>query len=229
MATKKTTAKATPKATDAQKEQARKARAGARIAKTSTSKTDPPAAQTPATQALTALTTTHPSENPSENPSELASMGGVGFLAADCISGDMWVPNAAIPSLDEATYKAHKAQAEGQRRALEVASINLKNINDLHQLESQNIDIAISAKTNETQYAKLAGADIEYQTQLQINGEKSQQFRQASAKHESATRETGYTEQLIALKEQNFELEIEQAQNVFSEKVARYRAQLSGQ
>lgn len=235
----KTPTKATSKATAAKKEQARKAKIGTRTAKISTSKASQPVTppefqaavpQAESAQAPTTLANAYPSALSSEHPSEqLASMGGVRFLAADCITGDIWVPNAAIPSIDEATYRSRKTQAEGQRRAIEVASLNLKNINDLHQLESHSIDIAISAKTNETQYAKLTGADIDYQTQLQVNGEKSQQLMQASAKHDSATRETGYTEQLIALKDQNFELEIQQAQNVFSEKASRYRAQLAGQ
>ncbi|MGB3292663.1 MAG: hypothetical protein WBB01_06755 [Phormidesmis sp.] len=235
---KKASAKATPKATAVKKERARKAQTSAQTAKTSPSQDPqpvvPPEFQTarPAESAQAPLTLadTPASERPSEHPSELlANTGGVSFLAADCITEDIWVPNTAVPSLDEATYRSRKTQAEAQRRAIEVASLNLKNINDLHRLESQSIDIAISAKTNETQYAKLTGADIDYQTELEVNGEKSQQLMQASAKHESAARDTGYAEQLIALKDQNFELDIQQAQAVFSEKASRYRAQLAGQ
>ena len=151
------------------------------------------------------------------------------FLASQLISDNIWSPNAAIPTLDEATYAAQKAQAEAQRRAIEIASLNLQNMNNLHQLEQQNIDIAISAKNNETRNAQLAAAGIDYHTQLEMNGEKSQHLAQAAAKHQAAARESGYTDQLIALKDQNFELEIEQAQNVFAEKAARYRAQLTGQ
>lgn len=157
------------------------------------------------------------------------SKDGMTFLAANCIGSDMWVPSAAIPAIDEATYRAQKAQAEAQRRAIEVASLNLKNINDLHQLERQSIDVAISTKENETRHAQLTSADIDYQTQLEHNGEKSQHLRQATARREAATRESDYTDQLIALKDQNFELDIQQAQSAFSEKAARYRAQLTGQ
>ena len=153
----------------------------------------------------------------------------VNFVATDHMSGDIWQPNSAIPSLDEATYATQKAQAEGQRRALEVASLNLENINSLHQLERQSIDVAISTQMNKTRSAQLTGAEIDYQRQLAVNGEKSQHLEQATAKHEAAIRETGYADQLIALKDQNFELEIQQAQNVFAEKAARYRAQLTGE
>ena len=139
------------------------------------------------------------------------------------------MPSAAIPGLDEATYQAKKEQAEAQRRAIEVASLNLKNINDLHRLEQQSIDVAISTKQNETRSAQLTNADIEYQIQLESNGESSQQLRQAIARKEAATRESDYADQLIALKDQNFELDIQQAQNIFAEKAARYRAQLTGQ
>ncbi|MEL6604824.1 MAG: hypothetical protein AAFP20_16555 [Cyanobacteria bacterium J06614_10] len=158
-----------------------------------------------------------------------ASQNGTDFLAANCISDDIWVPSAAIPEIDEATYRAQRAQAEAQRRAIEVASLNLKNINDLHQLERQSIDVAISTKENETRQAQLTSANIDYQTQLERNGEKGQYLRQATARREAATRESDYTDQLIALKDQNFELDIQQAQSAFSEKAARYRAQLNGQ
>ena len=141
---------------------------------------------------------------------------------------NIWQPNASIPTLDEATYAAQKAQAEGQRRAIEVAKLNLKNINDLQALERQNIDVAIGAKTNEIRGAQLSGVEIDYQTQLEMNGEKSQQLNQAAARREAATRETGYMQQLISLKDQIFELDVQQAQAAFSEKAARYRAQLTG-
>ncbi|MGD1897525.1 MAG: hypothetical protein ACFB16_11315 [Phormidesmis sp.] len=181
-------------------------------------------------QNLTALGTPN-SESASSTMSQLnhkVSGADISFLAADHIANsDMWLLDTNIPTLDEATYAAQKAQAEAQRRAIEVASLNLKNINDLHQLEHQSLDVAISAKNNETRAAQLTGADIDYQTQLEVNGEKSQHLRQAAVRREAATRETGYTEQLLALKDQNFELEIQQAQSVFAEKAARYRAQLT--
>ncbi|MGD1866250.1 MAG: hypothetical protein ACFB0D_17000 [Phormidesmis sp.] len=161
--------------------------------------------------------------------SGIAVGGDVSFSASELMPGDIWAANSAIPALDEATYAAQKAQAEAQRRAIEVASLNLQNINDLHKLERQSIDVAISTKTNETRNAQLAGAGIDYQTQLEVNGEKSQHLAQSAARHQAATRETGYADQLISLKDQNFELEIQQAQNVFAEKAARYRAQLTGQ
>ncbi|MEM9945648.1 MAG: hypothetical protein AAF810_06245 [Cyanobacteria bacterium P01_D01_bin.36] len=151
------------------------------------------------------------------------------FRAIDCVGDDVWQPSAAIPELDEATYKAQKAQAEAQRRAIEVASLNLQNINDLHQLEQQSIDVAISVKNNETRSADLSGAEIERRIQLEANGEKSQLLRQATAKREAATRESDYVDQFITLKDQNFELDIQQAQDVFAQKAARYRAQLTGQ
>jgi len=231
---KKLSAKATPKATAAKKESARKSKRGTRTAKPRASKasqlmTTPPeteAVPQPTAQMASTLAAADEVGHASENP---ASVDGDDLMTADPMTKDIWVPGAAIPSIDEATYKVRKEQAEGQRRAIEVASLNLKNMNDLHQLEGQKINVAISAKTNETQNAKLAGVDIEYQTQLQVNGEKSQQLAQASAKHDSAARETGYTEQLLNLKDQNFELEVQQAQNVFAEKASRYRAQLAGQ
>jgi len=161
--------------------------------------------------------------------SGIAVGGDVSFSAGELMPGDIWAVGSTIPTLDEATYAAQKAQAEAQRRAIEVASLNLKNINDMHELERQSIEVAISAKTNETRSAQLTGTGIDYQTQLEMNGEKSQHLAQAAAKHQAATRETGYADQLIALKDQNFELEIQQAQNVFAEKAARYRAQLTGQ
>ncbi|MEM9148977.1 MAG: hypothetical protein AAGB19_00700 [Cyanobacteria bacterium P01_F01_bin.3] len=151
------------------------------------------------------------------------------FLAADCVSDSIWSPDVAVPTLDEATYKAQKAQAEAQRRAIEVASLNLQNIKDLHQLERQSIDVEISMKENEARSAQLVGVDIERQIQLEVNDEKSQHLRQAAARKDAATRESDYADQLIALKDQNFELDIQQAQNVFAEKAARYRAQLTGQ
>lgn len=154
---------------------------------------------------------------------------GLSFRASELVSGKIWAPNTAIPELDEATYAAQKAQAEAQRRAIEVARLNLKNINDMHQLEQESINAAISAKANETKNAQLTSAEIDYQTQLEENGERSQRLAQAASRHQAATRETGYTDQLIALKDQNAELDIQQAQNIFAEKAARYRAQLTGQ
>ncbi|MEO0808818.1 MAG: hypothetical protein AAFY33_21180, partial [Cyanobacteria bacterium J06643_4] len=166
---------------------------------------------------------------PTTDASNLTVGSGTRFLASELAAENIWAANTAIPTLDEATYAAQKAQAEAQRRAIEVASLNLQNINDLHELERQSIDVAISAKTNEIRTAQLAGTGIDYQTQLEVNAEKSQHLAQAVAKHQAATRETGYADQLIALKDQNFELEIQQAQNVFAEKAARYRARLTGQ
>jgi hypothetical protein len=144
------------------------------------------------------------------------------------MTGDIWVPDSRIPAIDETVYEQRKTQAEGQSRSIEVASLNLKNIAGLHKLEGQTVDIAIAAKSNETRYAKLDGADIGLRTQLQANGEATQKLMQATAKHEAATRETGYTTELIGLKDQNFQLDIEQARTLFSEKSARYRAQLTG-
>lgn len=163
------------------------------------------------------------------NTTEQSGSGSLGFLASDCINDDFWVPSAAIPALDEATYQARKSQAEAQRRAIEVARLNLQNIDDLHKLERQNIDVAISTKENETRTAQLTSADIDHRIQIEANGEKSEQLRQAAARREASARESDYTDQLIALKDQNFELDIQQAQNVFAEKAARYRAQLTGQ
>lgn len=222
-----TETKKAPKATAAQKEQARKARAGARAAK---AKAEPKTA----TPKATATPTAQPSAQPGSSiatatRSDLAGYGGVDFRAADYMTGDIWVPDDRIPAIDEATYEQYKTKAEGQARSIEVASLNLKNITGLHKLEGQTVDIAIAAKNNETRYAKLEGAEIGYQTQIQANGEASQKLMQASAKHQAATRETGYTNELIGLKDQNFQLEIQQAQNVFSERAARYKAQLSGQ
>jgi hypothetical protein len=209
-----------PKASSAQKEQARKARAGARVARgsnrTKKSVATPKATATPTSTKLTTATR-----------SDLAGIGGVSFVAADYITGDIWTPNPAIPAIDEATYEAQKTQAEGQARSLEVASLNLRNINSLHKLEGQAVDIAITAKSNETRYAKLEGAEIGFQTQLQANGEATQRLMQAQAKHEAAQRETGYTTELIGLKDQNFLVDIEQARTLFNEKSARYRAQLA--
>jgi hypothetical protein len=209
-----------PKASAAQKEQARKARAGARVARGS-NRTKKSVAMPKATAAPTStklITATR---------SDLAGIGGVSFVAADYITGDIWTPNPAIPAIDEATYEAQKTQAEGQARSLEVASLNLRNINSLHKLEGQAVDIAITAKSNETRYAKLEGAEIGFQTQLQANGEATQRLMQAQAKHEAAQRETGYTTELIGLKDQNFLVDIEQARTLFNEKSARYRAQLA--
>ncbi len=212
-----------PKATAAQKEQARKARSGARIAnETKAQKSAGTEAKpTTAPRASTSdITTAH--------RSELAGYGGVDFRAADYMTGDIWKPDDRTPAIDEATYETYRTQAEGQSRSIEVASLNLKNINGLHKLEGQTVDIAIAAKSNETRYAKLEGTEIDYQTQLQVNGEKTQKLMQATAKHESATRETGYTNELIGMKDQSFQLEIEQARSMFSERSARFRAQLAG-
>ena len=209
-----------PKATEAQKEQARKARKGADIAKSKkkvgTKKTAPTTAPVPTTPNLT-----------TRNASELEGIGGVSFRAADYITGDIWVPNPAIPAIDEATHEKYKTQAEGQARSLEVASLNLKNINTLHKLEGQAAEIATTKKANETKWAKLEGAEIAYQAQLQANGEAQQRLIQATAKHQAATRETDYTTQLIGLKDQNFQLDIQQAQTMFNEKAARYQAALA--
>jgi hypothetical protein len=211
-----------PKASAAQKEQARKARAGARIANGSSgskkSVTTPKATSAPTSSRIATA-----------DRSQLAGTGGVSFVAADYMTGDIWVPDSRIPAIDEATYEARKTQAEGQSRSIEVASLNLKNIAGLHRLEGQAIDIAIAAKSNQTRYAKLEGSEIDYQTQMQINGEKTQKLMQATAGHEMSQRETGYQRDLIGLKDQNFQLEIEQARTMFSEKSARYRAQISGQ
>lgn len=227
--TKTTKAKST-KATAAQKEQARKARAGARAAKaTKEKKTVKDAVKDTVKDVFNKKNTSaSPSAVATRNASDLAGIGGVNFAAADYITGDIWVPNPAIPAIDEATYEAQLTQAQGQSRSIEVAAQNLKNINGLHKLEGQSVEIAITAKANETRYAKLEGGEIALQTQLQANGEATEKLTQATAKHQAAQRETGYTTDLIGLKDQNFQLEIQQAQTVFAEKAARYRAQLAG-
>ena len=221
-----TQTKTAPKASAAQREQARKARAGARIAKAnksagSTSSTARSTNNASSSKPTSSLTTA--------NRSDLAGYGGVDFRASNYMTGDIWVPDSRIPAIDEATFEKHKTTAEGQSRSIEVASLNLKNIQGLHKLEGQTVDIAIAAKGNETRYAKLEGAEIGYQTQVQMNGQASQQLLQATAKHEAATRETGYTNQLIGLKDKNFQHEIEQAQMMLDQKIARFTAQLSGQ
>jgi len=213
------TAPKTVKATAAQKEQARKARAGARIANSAKETTKAKkSVKTPDQSASIAPATR----------SELVGIGGVSFLAADYITGDIWTPNAAIPAIDEATYEAQLTQAQGQGRSIQVASQNLKNIQGLHGLEGQSIDIAISAKANDTRYAKLEGADIDYQAQVQTNGEKTQKLAQAAAKHQAATRETGYMDELIGMKDENYQLEISQARLVLNEKSARFKALIAG-
>ncbi|MGB7086679.1 MAG: hypothetical protein WBD47_14070 [Phormidesmis sp.] len=209
------------KATAAQKEQARKARAGARIAKDGTKSKKSVSTPKASAQPTAGISTA--------SRSELAGTGGVMFTAADYITGDIWTPNPAIPAIDEATYETYKTQAEGQSRSLEVASLNLKNINSVHKLEGQAADIAITAKNNETKWAKLEGAEIDYQTQIQVNGAKTQKLTQATAAHEFAGRETQYLNSQIDIRDEHFQLEIQQAQNVFAEKSARYRAQLTGQ
>lgn len=212
-----------PKASAAQKEQARKARAGARIANQAKGKqtSSSNATAAPSSQGSSNITTAH--------RSDLAGYGGVDFRAADYMTGDIWKPDDRIPAIDEATYESWKTQADGQSRSIEVASLNLKNIAGLHKLEGQTVDIAIAAKSNETRYAKLEGAEIGYQTQLQANGEATQKLIQATAKHEFATRETGYTNELLGMKDSNFQLEIQQARARFQELSARFSAQLSGQ
>jgi len=213
-------AKPKAKASAAQKEQARKARTGAKIAKEKqTKKTTAKKTVTTPTAAPTASTA---------NASALTGIGGVTFAASDYMTGDIWVPDERIPAIDEATYEEYKTKAEGQSRSIEVASLNLKNIAGLHKLEGQSVDIAIAAKTNETRYAKLEGSEIDYQTQLQVNGAKSQKLTQAIAAHEYSTRETGYLNSQISLRDEHFELEINQARNALDEKTARFRAQLAG-
>lgn len=214
--------KKAPKASAAQKEQARKARAGARIANQTKGQQSGSGKTTAAPRASTSdITTAH--------RSDLAGYGGVSFRAADYMTGDIWKPDDRIPAIDEATYESWKTQAEGQSRSIEVASLNLKNIAGLHKLEGQTVDIAIAAKSNETRYAKLEGAEIGYQAQLQANGEATQKLIQATAKHEFATRETGYVSELIGMKDSNFQLEIQQARARFQELSARFSAQLSSQ
>ena len=213
-----------PKATAAQKEQARKARAGARIAKANSEAKDKGTKPT-----STAKTPTNTGIIPTAKASELAGIGGVSFRAADYMSGDIWVPDSRIPSIDETTYERHKTQAEGQSRSIEVASLNLKNISGLHRLEGQSVDIAIAAKANETRYAKLEGAEIDFQTQIQANAEKSEKLSQATDNYQLSARETGYRRELIGLKDENYQLDIQQARSMFAEKSSRYQAQLSGQ
>ena len=207
-----------PKASAAQKEQARKARKGASIAANGKRKVTTPKASA-RTSAPTELTTA--------DRSQLVGGGGVAFCATDYMSGDIWVPDERIPAIDEATYETYKTRAQGQARSLEVASLNLKNIDGLHKLEGQTIDIAVTAKNNENKYAKLEGAEIDYQTQVQVNGEKSQRLYQSTDAYQAATRETDYRRQLIGMKDDNYQLEIQQAQSMFTEKSARYRAQLA--
>ena len=221
-----TTVKTAHKATAAQKEQARKARAGARIAKSSTQKAQQAIAAFAQPPADASAISNTASANAAPNPRDGEPIRA---LADGCTTENVWTPSAAIPSLDQATYESHKTLAAGQQRALEIARINLKNMNELRQLESQEVEVAISRKATETQYAKLEGEALTHQMQVEINGERSQQLEQAVAKRATAVRETEYTKQLLSLKEQNFELEVQQAQNIFSEKAARYRAQLSGQ
>lgn len=230
-ADKSTTPKKTQAKSTAQKTTRKKALPKATAKKTAEQLPQEPAAQQPLIEAPTeAPTETAPTAKPMQTKLAGMAVGGEVSFAADALMpGDIWSASSAIPTLDEATYAAQKAQAEAQRRAIEVASLNLKNINDLHELERQSIEAAIGAKTNETRNAQLTAAGIDYQTQLEMNGEKSQHLSQAAAKHQAASRETGYADQLIALKDQNFELEIQQAQNVFADKAARYRAQLTGQ
>ena len=213
--------KKAPKASPAQKEQARKARAGARIAKAN-KESKPKAPATNATaNTSTSITTA--------NRSELAGYGGVDFRAANYMSGDIWVPDSRIPAIDEATFENRKTTAEGQSRSIEVASLNLKNIQGLHKLEGQSVDIAIAAKGNETKYAKLEGAEIGHQTQVQMNGQASQQLLQATAKHEFQQRNTQYETSRIGLMDSSAQHEIEQAQMLLEQKIARFTAQLSGQ
>ena len=206
-----------PKASAAQKEQARKARKGASLA-------GKKRITTPKQTTHTAPTAPNLSTAPA---SELSGIGGVSFQAADYITGDIWTPNPAIPSIDEATYEAQKTQAEGQSRAIEVAAINLRNINGLHKLEGQAVDIAITAKSNQTKYAKLEGSEIDYQTQLQLNGEKSEKLAQATDAYQFAVRESGYRRELIGLRDENYQISIRQEQTLFNEKAARYQAALA--
>ena len=209
-----------PKASAAQKEQARKARKGAEVAAQNKREVTTPKASTQTARTAPNLTTA--------SARELSGIGGVSFQAADYITGDIWTPNPAIPSIDETTYEQHKTQAEGQARSLEVAGLNLRNINSLHKLEGQAVDIAITAKSNETRYAKLEGAEIDFQTQVQANGEKSEKLAQATDAYQFATRESGYRRELIGLRDEDYQISIQQEQSLFNEKAARYRAQLSG-
>ena len=74
---------------------------------------------------------------------------------------------------------------------------------------------------------KLEGAEIDFQTQLQANGEKSEKLAQATDAYQFATRESGYRRELIGLRDENYQISIQQEQNLFNEKAARYRAQLA--
>ena len=56
---------------------------------------------------------------------------------------------------------------------------------------------------------------------------KSEKLLQATAKHQAAQRETGYTNELIGMKDENFQLEIQQARTLLNEKTARFKAQLA--
>ena len=95
-----------PKASAAQKEQARKARKGAEAAAQNRGQVTVPKASTQPARTAPNLTTA--------SASELFGIGGVSFVAADYITGDIWTPNPAIPSIDETTYEQYKTQAEGQ-------------------------------------------------------------------------------------------------------------------
>lgn len=204
------------KASKAQIEQARKARRGAKLAKEG------------GTTRKTITTPTAASTAPAKSSSELAGIGGVSFSASDYMTGDIWVPDERIPAISEAVYESRKTKAEGQKRSIEVASLNLSNIQGLHKLEGQSIDIAIAAQTNQTRYAKLEGAEIDYRTQVAVNGAKSQKLTQAVAAHEFSQRETGYLGSLIKDRDSSYQLQIQQAETVLSEKSARYQAQLAG-
>jgi hypothetical protein len=204
------------KASKAQIEQARKARQGAKLAREG------------GTSRKVVTTPTNASAPTTKPSSELAGIGGVSFRAADYMTGDIWVPDERIPAIDEAVYESRKTKAEGQKRSIEVASLNLSNIQGLHKLEGQSIDIAIAAQTNQTRYAKLEGAELDYQTQVQLNGAKSQKLTQATEAHQFATRETGYLNQQIGIRDSDYRLQIQQAETVLSEKSARYQAALSG-
>ena len=120
---KSSTSKKAPKASAAQKTQARKARAGARIAN----------GKKPVTKKSKATTSKTSAPVVVNHASDLAGVGGVNFFAADYITGDIWTPNPMIPAIDEATYESQLTQAQGQGRSIEVASQNLKNINGLTQ------------------------------------------------------------------------------------------------
>jgi len=204
------------KASKAQIAQARKARQGAKLAREGT------------TGRKTVSTPTKASAPATKPSSDLAETGGVSFSASDYMTGDIWIPDGRIPSIDEAVYEARKTKAEGQKRSIEVAALNLSNINGLHKLEGQAVDISITAQTNQTKYAKLEGAQIDYQTQVAVNGAKSQKLTQAVAAHEFSQRETGYLDSIITDRDSSYQLQIQQAQTVLSEKSARYQAQLAG-